>query len=101
MDLTAGPSRSGTVSPALTATEEHDWIPGVLDRAGGGAGRDPSPLGVLAPAWEGMDGVEEATALLPSLRVSGALRRGHGGPQATVEEEWNIEPLEEEEESDF
>ena len=100
MDLTAGPSRSGTVSPALTATEEHDWIPGGLDRAGGGAGRDPSPLGVPALAWEGTDGVEEATALLPSLRVSGALRRGHGGPQATVEEEWDIEPLEEEE-SDF
>lgn len=34
------------------------------------------------------------------LRVSGALRRGHGGPQATVEEEWDIEPIEEEE-SDF
>ncbi|XDA90932.1 hypothetical protein R6Z07F_020541 [Ovis aries] len=63
-------------------------------------GRDPSPLGVPAPAWEGTDGVEEAAVLLPSLRVSGALRRGHGGPQATVEEEWDIEPLEEEE-SDF
>ncbi|XP_070147367.1 uncharacterized protein [Ovis canadensis] len=96
-DITAGPSRSGTVSPALTATEEHDWIPGGLDRAGGGAGRDPSPLGVPAPAWEGTDGVEEAAVLLPSLRVPGALRRGHGGPQATVEEECDIEPLEEEE----
>ena len=51
-------------------------MPGGLDRAVGRAGCDPSPLGVPAPAWEGTDGVEEATALLPSLRVSGGLRRG-------------------------
>lgn len=75
-------------------------MPGGLDRAVGRAGCDPSPLGVPAPAWEGTDGVEEAAALLPSLSVSGGLRRGHGGPQATMEE-WAIEPLEEEEESDF
>ncbi|MXQ99585.1 hypothetical protein E5288_WYG021870 [Bos mutus] len=83
----------------MSATEEHDWMPGGLDRAGGRVGCDPSPLGVLAPASEGTDGVEEAAALLASLRVSGGLRRGHGGPQATMEE-WAIEPLEEEE-SDF
>ncbi|XP_043753443.1 proline-, glutamic acid- and leucine-rich protein 1-like [Cervus elaphus] len=77
----------------MSATEEHDWIPDGLARAGGGAGCDPTPLGVLAPTWEGTDGVEEA--LLPSLRVSGALCRGHGGPQATMEEVWDIEPLEE------
>ncbi|XP_055419756.1 cancer/testis antigen family 47 member C1-like isoform X1 [Bubalus kerabau] len=75
-------------------------MPGGLDRAGGRAGCDPSPLGVPAPAWEGTDGVEEAAALLPSLRVSAGLRRGHSGPQATMEV-WAIEPLEEEEESDF
>ncbi|XP_055294444.1 major centromere autoantigen B-like isoform X2 [Moschus berezovskii] len=84
----------------MSATEEHDWIPGGLDRAGGRPGRDPSPLGVPAPSWEGTDGVEEAAALLPSPGVSGALRRGHGGPQATVEEERDIEPLEEEEEEE-
>ena len=78
----------------MSATEEHDWIPDGLARAGGGAGCDPSPLGVLAPTWEGTDGVKEA--LMPSLSVSGALCRGHGGPQATMEEEWDIEPLEEE-----
>ena len=63
MDITADPSPSGTVSPAMSATEEHDWMPGGLDRAVGRAGCDPSPLGVLAPAWEGTDGVEEAVAL--------------------------------------
>lgn len=59
----------------------------------------PVPWGP-APAWEGTDGVEEAAVLLPSLGYPGALRRGHGGPQATVEEEWDIEPLRREE-SDF
>ncbi|DAA13138.1 TPA: hypothetical protein BOS_25565 [Bos taurus] len=27
VDITAGPSPSGTVSPAMSATEEHDWMP--------------------------------------------------------------------------
>ena len=57
-------------------------MPGGLDRAVGRAGCDPSPFGVPGPAWERTDGVEEAAALLPSLSVSGGLRRGHGGPQA-------------------
>ncbi|KAG5194224.1 hypothetical protein JEQ12_020585 [Ovis aries] len=85
------------VSPAMSATEEHDWMPGGPDRAGGGAGRDPSLLGVQASASEGMEGVEEATALLASLEVSRALPGEQGWPQAAVEEECGREPLEEEE----
>ena len=82
------------VSPAMSATEEHYWIPGGPDRAGGGAGRDPSLLGVQASAWEGTEGVEEATALLASLEVSRALPGEQGWPQAAVEEECGREPLE-------
>ena len=85
------------VSPAMSATEEHDWIPGGPDRAGGGAGRDPSLLGVQASASEGMEGVEEATALLASLEVSSARPGEQGLPQAAVGEECGSEPLEEEE----
>lgn len=81
----------------MSATEEHDWIPGGQDRAGGGAGRDPSLLGVQASAWEGLEGVEEATALLASLEVSRALPGEQGWPQATVEEKCDRELLEEEE----
>ncbi|XP_070317906.1 retinitis pigmentosa 1-like 1 protein [Odocoileus virginianus] len=81
----------------MSATEEHDWIPGGQDRAGGGAGHDPSLPGVQASAWEGMEGVEEATALLASLEVSRALPGEQGWPQATVEEKCDREPLEEEE----
>ncbi|KAG5194227.1 hypothetical protein JEQ12_020588 [Ovis aries] len=77
--------------------EEHDWMPGGPDRAGGGAGRDPSLLGVQASASEGMEGVEEATALLASLEVSSARPGEQGLPQAAVEEECGREPLEEEE----
>ena len=81
----------------MSATEEHDWIPGGPDRAGGGAGRDPSLLGVQASASEGMEGVEEATALLASLEVSSARPGEQGLPQAAVGEECGREPLEEEE----
>ncbi|XDA90931.1 hypothetical protein R6Z07F_020540 [Ovis aries] len=88
------------VSPAMSATEEHDWMPGGPDRAGGGAGRDPSLLGVQASASEGMEGVEEATALLASLEVSSARPGEQGWPQAAVEEECGREPLEEETEED-
>ena len=80
----------------MSATEEHDWIPGGPDRAGGGAGRDPSLLGVQASASEGMEGVEEATALLASLEVSSARPGEQGLPQAAVGEECGREPLEEE-----
>ena len=79
----------------MSATEEHDWIPGGKERAGGGAGRDPSLLGVQASACEGTEGVEEATALLASLEVSRALPGEQGWPQAAVEEECGREPLEE------
>ena len=79
----------------MSATEEHDWIPGGPDRAGGGAGLDPSLLGVQASAWEETEGVEEATALLASLEVSRALPGEQGWPQAAVEEECGREPLEE------
>ncbi|XP_070641137.1 uncharacterized protein [Bos indicus] len=85
------------VSPAMSATEEHDWIPGGKERAGGWAGRDPSLLGVQASACEGTEGVEEATALLASLEVSRALPGEQGWPQAAVEEECGREPLEESE----
>jgi len=81
----------------MSATEEHDWIPGGPERAGGEAGHDPSLLGVQASACEGMEGVEEATALLASLEVSRALPGGQGWPQTAVEEECGREPLEEEE----
>ena len=81
----------------MSAIEEHYWIPGGPERAGGGAGRDPSLLGVRASAWEGTEGVEEATALLASLEVSRALPGEQGWPQAAVEEECGREPLEEEE----
>ena len=81
----------------MSATEEHDWIPGGPDRAGGGAGLDPSLLGVQASAWEGTEGVEEATALLASLEVSRALPGEQSWPQATVEEECDRELLEGEE----
>ncbi|KAI4544879.1 hypothetical protein MG293_005145 [Ovis ammon polii] len=84
----------------MSATEEHDWMPGGPDRAGGGAGRDPSLLGVQASASEGMEGVEEATALLASLEVSSARPGEQGWPQAAVEEECGREPLEEETEED-
>ncbi|KAG5194226.1 hypothetical protein JEQ12_020587 [Ovis aries] len=57
----------------------------------------PSLLGVQASVWEGMEGVEEATALLASLEVSSALPGEQGWPQAAVEEECGREPLEEEE----
>ncbi|XP_059739590.1 uncharacterized protein [Bos taurus] len=80
----------------MSATEEHDWIPGGPDGAGGGAGRDPSLLGVQASACEETEGVEEATALLASLEVSRALPGEQGWPQAAVEEECGREPLEEE-----
>ncbi|XP_070641136.1 uncharacterized protein [Bos indicus] len=83
------------VSPAMSATEEHYWIPGGPDRAGSGAGHDPSLLGVQASAWEETEGVEEATALLASLEVSRALPGEQGWPQAAVEEECGREPLEE------
>jgi hypothetical protein len=79
----------------MSATEEHDWIPGGKERAGGGAGRDPSLLGVQASACEGTEGVEVATALLASLEVSRALPAEQGWPQAPVEEECGREPLEE------
>ncbi|XP_045020338.1 tau-tubulin kinase 1-like [Bubalus bubalis] len=81
----------------MSAIEEHYWIPGGPERAGGGAGRDPSLLGVQASAWEGTEGVEEATALLASLEVSRALPGEQGWPQAAVEEECGREPLEDEE----
>ncbi|XP_055420306.1 uncharacterized protein LOC129639276 isoform X1 [Bubalus kerabau] len=81
----------------MSATEENDWIPGGPDRAGGGAGRDPSLLGVQASAWEGTEGVEEATALLASLEVSRALPGEQGSPQAAVEAECGRQPLQEEE----
>ena len=81
----------------MSATEEKDWIPGGPERAGGGAGRDPSLLGVQASAWEGTEGVEEATALLASLEVSRALPGEQGWPQAAVEEECGRQPLQDEE----
>lgn len=55
----------------------------------------PVPLGSRHQLGEGTDGVEEATALLPSLRVSEPFA-GHVDHRHR-EEEWDIEPIEEEE----
>ena len=60
-------------------------------------GRNPSLPGVQASAWEGMEGVKEATALLASLEVSRALPGEQGLPQAAVEEKCDRELLGEEE----
>ena len=65
----------------MSATEEHDWMPGGLDRAVGRAGCDPSPFGVPGPAWERTDGVEEAAA--PSGLPEGVRRPSQGARWAT------------------
>ncbi|TKC33206.1 hypothetical protein EI555_010892 [Monodon monoceros] len=77
----------------MSATEEHGLIPGGQDGAGGGAGGDPSRLGVHASPSGGMDGVEQAAALLASLRLSRAFDEEDGGQkaaQAAVEEDWDV-----------
>ena len=85
----------------MSATEERGPIPGGQDGAGGGAGGDPSPLGVRASPSGGMDGVEGDAALLASLGLSRALHGEDGGQeaaQAAVAEDWDAELVEEEEE---
>ncbi|XP_036696367.1 proline-, glutamic acid- and leucine-rich protein 1-like isoform X2 [Balaenoptera musculus] len=87
----------------MSATEERGPIPGGQAGAGGGAGGDPSPLGVRASPSGGMAGAEGAAALLASLGLSRALHGEDGGQeaaQAAVEEDWDVE-LEEEEEEEF
>ncbi|XP_068388764.1 cancer/testis antigen family 47 member C1-like [Eschrichtius robustus] len=87
----------------MSATEERGPIPGGQAGAGGGAGGDPSPLGVRASPSGGMDGAEGAAALLASLGLSRALHGEDGGQeaaQAAVEEDWDEEEETEEEEEE-